>query len=83
MNMKVYIRILRDEDLADRPPIDPLSLDKSRNWQRNTASCTALPLSTLVSTRSFAVMYVLITPGTGRITGQIFSAYYQKNGEVT
>jgi hypothetical protein len=61
--MKEYIRILRDEDLVDQAPID--TVNGSRKWQNNIASCTALPVSVSVTTNVFATTYVLITPGTG------------------
>jgi hypothetical protein len=37
--MKKYIRVIRDEDLMDRASIG--TLDGSRKWQNNIASCTA------------------------------------------
>jgi hypothetical protein len=37
--MKEYIRIIRDEDLMDRASIS--TVDGSRKWQNNIASCTA------------------------------------------
>jgi hypothetical protein len=63
VNMKVYIRILRNEDLVHQAPID--TADGSRKWQNNIASCTALYLSMSVTTSIFTVTYVLITPDVG------------------
>ena len=40
--MKEYIRILGDEDLVDQPSVD--TLNRSRKWQDDVATCTALPV---------------------------------------
>jgi hypothetical protein len=62
-DMKEYIGFLGNEDLVGQFPID--TLDGGRKGQNNIASCTALLVSTLVTTRSFTFTYVLHTPGTG------------------
>ena len=38
--MKEYIRIIRDKDFMDRASIG--IVDRSRKWQNNIASCTAI-----------------------------------------
>jgi hypothetical protein len=50
--MKENIRIFGDEDLVDQAPIG--ALDGSRKWQKNIASCTALPREQMVATTRIA-----------------------------
>ncbi|KAH9979518.1 hypothetical protein BGW80DRAFT_1278787, partial [Lactifluus volemus] len=63
--------ILRDED---RPPIDP---SPWTGVETCSTTRTALSLSTLVGTRSCAVIFVLILPELGT-TGQNFSTLPEK-----